>query len=216
MRLYVPTAAGLAAIAVSLATATGAAAKPKPNLDVYAGDLSRGAVAKLVELGIDRQELDLSKAKGGRDLVHVETVLSGTEAARLAAEGVDLELKEIDGQSVAQRATLQAAAGYNVYKRYSGPGGLKEEYEQVARRHPLITKLVKVGKTTQGKDIIALKVTLGAPLLKDGLKPSTLFFSAQHAREWITPEMNRRLMHYVVDNYLRKPKIFDLVNTTEL
>ena len=74
--------------------------------------------------------------------------------------------------SVAQRATLQAAAGFNVYKKYSGPGGLKEEYEQVARRHPLITKLVKFGKTTQGKDIIALKVSLGAPLLKDGLKPS--------------------------------------------
>ncbi|MET7443298.1 M14 family zinc carboxypeptidase [Streptomyces sp. NPDC005568] len=25
--------------------------------------------------------------------------------------------------------------------------------------------------------------------------------SNQHAREWITPEMTRRLMHYYLDNY---------------
>ncbi len=30
---------------------------------------------------------------------------------------------------------------------------------------------------------------------------------AQHAREWITPEMVRRLMHYYVDGYPRDKKI---------
>ena len=216
MRFYARTAAGLSVLAVSLAAASTAVAKPAPNLDVYVGDVSRSAVAKLVALGVDRHELNLSKATSGRDLVHVETVLNADDVAKLGREGVDLALKKVDGQSVAQRATLQAAAGFNVFKKYSGPGGLKEEYEQTARRHPLITKLVNVGKTTQGKDIIALKVTLGAPLLKDGAKPSTLFFSAQHAREWITPEMNRRLMHYVTDNYLKDRRIFDLVNETEI
>ena len=73
-----------------------------------------------------------------------------------------------------------------------------------------------IGKTTNGQDIIALKVTLGAPLLKDGAKPSTLYMSAQHAREWITPEMNRRLMHYYVDGYLRNRQVTNLINTTEL
>jgi hypothetical protein len=216
LRFYARTTAGFVAFAVSLAAAGSAAAKPKPSYDIYAGDLSRGAVAKLVALGIDRHELSLSKATSGRDAVHVETTLNADQVARLADQGVEMELKEVDGMSATQRATLQAAAGYNVYKKYSGPGGLKEEYEQVARRHPLITKLISIGKTTQGKDIIALKVSLGAPLLKDGLKPSIVYFSAQHAREWITPEMNRRLMHYMVDNYLKNKKVFDLVNTTEM
>ena len=40
--------------------------------------------------------------------------------------------------------------------------------------------------------------------------------SAQHAREWITPEMNRRLMHYYVDSYLRNRQVRNLINTTEL
>ena len=124
--------------------------------------------------------------------------------------------KQIDGMTVAQRATLQAAAGYNVFKKYSGPGGLREEYIKAALRNPLITKLVSIGKTTNGQDIIALKVTLGALIERDGSKPSTLFMSAQHAREWITPEMNRRLLHYVLDNYPRNRRVRDLVNSTEL
>jgi hypothetical protein len=40
--------------------------------------------------------------------------------------------------------------------------------------------------------------------------------SAQHAREWITPEMNRRLMHYYVDGYLHNRQVTNLINTTEL
>jgi hypothetical protein len=196
--------ASVSVLATVLVSASTAVAAPAPGLEVYAGDVPRAALTKLVELGVDRSEIDLSAARSaGKGTVHVETILSGEQAQELAGEGVQLTPKEIDGQTVTQRATAKVAAGMNVYRTYSGPGGLKEEYEQVARRHPLITKLVNIGKTTNGVDIIALKVTLGAPLLKDGAKPSTLYMSAQHAREWITPEMNRRLMHYYVDGYLR-------------
>jgi hypothetical protein len=209
--------AGVSALATVLVSASAAVAAPAPRLDVYAGDVPGAALSKLVALGVDRSELDLSAAKAGaKGTVHVETILSGRQAAELARQGITLTPKEIGGQTVAQRATAQIAAGLNVYRTYSGPGGLKEEYEQVARRHPLITKLVKIGKTTNGVDIIALKVSLGAPLLKDGAKPSTLYMSAQHAREWITPEMNRRLMHYFVDGYLRNRRVTNLINTTEM
>ena len=43
-----------------------------------------------------------------------------------------------------------------------------------------------------------------------------LYIGAQHAREWITPEMNRRLMHYLLDNYWRDRKVRKLVNEREL
>ena len=53
--------------------------------------------------------------------------------------------------------------------------------------------------------------------MRDGKRPAVLYSSAQHAREWITPEMNRRLLHYYLDNYrhqsARSRKIID---TTEL
>ena len=52
--------------------------------------------------------------------------------------------------------------------------------------------------------------------LKDGAKPAVLYLSAQHAREWITPEMNGRLMHYVLDNYGSDPRITSVLNENEL
>jgi len=75
---------------------------------------------------------------------------------------------------------------------------------------------VVIGKSVQGKDIIALKVTKDANRLRDGRRPAVLYSSAQHAREWITPEMNRRLLHYYLDNYRSNRDIRKIIDTTEL
>ena len=45
----------------------------------------------------------------------------------------------------------------------------------------------------------------GAKKYRDGSKPATLYMSNQHAREWITPEMTRRLMHYYLDELRQGP-----------
>jgi hypothetical protein len=52
--------------------------------------------------------------------------------------------------------------------------------------------------------------------VEDGSRPAVLYAAAQHAREWITPEMTRRLMHHVLDNYGTDAEITELVDTTEL
>ena len=46
-----------------------------------------------------------------------------------------------------------------------------------------------------------MKVTRDARTLPDGRRPAVLYSSAQHAREWITPEMNRRLLRYLLEGY---------------
>ena len=102
----------------------------------------------------------------------------------------------------------------------SGPtpatGGLREEFEQLASENKKISKLISIGKTVQGQDIVALKVSKDARTLKDGKKPAVLYMSAQHAREWITPEMTRRLARYVLDQYGSSAAITRLVNRHEL
>ena len=217
LRSNATVAAGLSALATSLVITSTAAAAPAPQLDVYAGDIPRDALGKLVELGIDRHELELSASKaGGSSTVHVETILSGRQAEQLADQGITVTPKELDGQTATQRATALAAEGYTVFKKYSGPGGLKEEFTRTAARHPLLTKLISIGKTTNGEDIVAIKISAGARFTRDGSKPSVLYLGAQHAREWITPEMNRRLMHYFLDNYSSDRKVRRLVNEREL
>jgi hypothetical protein len=108
--------AGLSTLATVLVTASTATAAPAPHLDVYVGDVSKGgALSKLVDLGIDRTEINLSSAKAGaKATVHVETILSDAQAQELAGEGVTMTPKEIGGQTVTQRATAEAAAGLNV------------------------------------------------------------------------------------------------------
>ena len=99
---------------------------------------------------------------------------------------------------------------------YSGPGGLQEEFTQIAAQNPKITKLFNFGKTVNGQNILALKVSKNARTTEDGRKPAVLYLGAQHAREWITPEMIRRLAHYFVDNYASNSSIRRLVDDNEL
>lgn len=182
----------------------GAAARSAPSddhLDVYEGDIALAQVADLVATGIDRHELRLTPVSGsGGKRVSVELVLSAAQVTKLANQGIELEPKLVDGQTVAERANAALADGYEVWQPYSGAGGLQAELRQAARQYPGISKLVSIGKTLNGQDINALKVTTGARNVRDGKRPAVLYFSAQHAREWITPEMTTRLMRYVLSN----------------
>ncbi len=56
-------------------------------------------------------------------------------------------------------AAEQNAAGYDVYRSYSEPGGIADELRATAAAHPAITKLVTIGRAVQGQPILALKVT---------------------------------------------------------
>ena len=109
-----------------------------------------------------------------------------------------------------------AANGHEVFRKYSGPGGLKEEFEEIAADNRKITKLISIGETIRGEDIVALKICKNARRHRDGRKPSVLYMGAQHAREWITPEMNRRLAHYFVDGYSDDRDIRELLEDNEL
>jgi Zinc carboxypeptidase/Immune inhibitor A peptidase M6 len=198
----------------------GAQGGASPRLDVYVGTVPSDQVGEIVDLGVDRQELEVApapSARGEKAQVRVEAILSARQAAALRRDGVELALKRVDGQTVAQRATLQAANGFEVFRPYGGPGGLKEEFEQAADDNPKITKLVTYGETINGEEIIALKVSKNADKDRDGKKPAVLYLGAQHAREWITPEMIRRLMHHFLDGYEDGDKtIRRLVDKNEL
>ena len=196
----------LASVLLAL-PATGAAQAPQDTaqarLDVYTGTVPTERLDDIVALGVDRHELQVRAASGasGKPSVRIETILSGAQVAQLRRDGIVLAPKRIGGRTAAERATAAAAAGFEVFRQYSGAGGLKEEFEQIAADHRRITKLVSIGRTINGQDIVALKVSRDAREQRDGRKPAVLYIGAQHAREWITPEMLRRLAHFYVDNY---------------
>jgi murein tripeptide amidase MpaA len=86
-----------------------------------------------------------------------------------------------------------------------------------AQANPQLVKLEVLGHTSNGRELIALKVTQGATGIADGARPATLYSSTQHAREWISTEVNRRLLHYFIDKWnANDSTIKNLLQTTEL
>jgi len=206
VRRTVVAFAAIIPLAFGLSAGSPAAGATPPG----AGDVLRtwdakvgpGQVPALIAAGVDSTELRLPS----RGTASVEVILSGAQAARLRRHGVEL----------VEHKALAAPPGEGVFRPYSGPGGLAEELRTVAQQHPDRVKLESIGKTVQGRDILAVKVTKDAATVPDGARPGTFYFGAQHAREWITPEMTRRLMHHFIDDYGTDPVVTSLVDSTEL
>ncbi len=59
-------------------------------------------------------------------------------------------------------------------------------------------------------------MTGGAPNVPEGTRPAVLYIGLQHAREWISGEMTRRLLRSVVAAYGVDPDTTRLLDTTEL
>ncbi|KUL53624.1 MULTISPECIES: M14 family metallopeptidase [unclassified Streptomyces] len=177
---------------------------------VYRADVTKQQIPILIEAGQDAHELAGQAPDKGTG--RVELYLTEGQAKAVERQGV--ELSEHKVPAAAEKRI--EAAGDGVYRPYSGKGGLKEEIVRTGQANPGITKVVSIGKTVRGKDILALKLTKNARKSKDGSKPSTLYMSNQHAREWITPEMTRRLMHHYLDNYGKDKRVTKLVDSTEL
>ncbi|GAA4441894.1 M14 family metallopeptidase [Phytohabitans houttuyneae] len=184
------------------------------KLEVYVGTLTPQQLETTRSAGVDLHEAAVSTDKSGNSAV--ELVLSGHQARKLASKGVKLSPKKVEGKTASQALREQAAEGWSAFRSYSEPGGIRDEVTSTAARYPKIAKLVTVGKSLNGQPILAVKVTKGAKALPDGKRPSTLYMGAQHAREWITPEMVRRLMHHVLGSYGTDAEITKLVDTTEL
>jgi hypothetical protein len=150
--------------------------------------------------------------------VRADVVLTEDQRDKLAASGVQVTLKrDARGQTVTQQAAAQAANGYTVWRSWDEPGGIRDELVEVARANPNLVKLVTLGRSHQGRDIIALKVTNGARGVPDGSRPAVLYSSLQHAREWISGEVNRRLLHHFINRWKADdPEIKSVLRNTEL
>ncbi|MFJ8190186.1 M14 family zinc carboxypeptidase [Streptomyces sp. NPDC096094] len=195
---------------IAQAQPEGPATADADEVKVFRADVTQEQVPLLLAAGQDGHEL--GERVPDRGTATVEVYLTDQQAGKLEKQGVDLEEHTLSSR--AEKRVEDAAEG--VFRPYSGSGGLKEEILRTARDNPRLTKVVSIGKSVNGQDILALKLTKNAKKSKDGSKPSVLYMSNQHAREWITPEMTRRLMHHYLDKYDEDRRIKKLVDSTEL
>ena len=204
-----------AVVLTGLVAAPSVASPPTPSGDdrlaVYSGTVDAEGFAAIIELGVDRSEVVTAPSADGAGLIDVQVILSGGQVEALAAQGTELQ---IQADPSAQRRTMQQTEG--VFRMYSGDGGILDELMAQAAAHPEIAEFRVIGETAMGEKIGAVRVTKDVQKAKDGKKPTTVYVAAQHAREWITPEMVRRLLDLYLTDYGTDDRITHLVDDTEL
>lgn len=192
------------ALALSMLGPIGASAVDDDNaLDMYTAEVSAAEAAELAASGYDLSEALYSESGD----VNADLILTEEEAKSLRDRGIDVKVKKNkDGKSARQLAAEQAESGYNVWRSWDESGGIRDELYQLAKDNPQLVKLEVLGETYQGRELIAVKLTQGARGTPDGERPAVLYSSTQHAREWISTEVNRRLLNSFIDGWRANDK----------
>ena len=213
-RILLCVAVALVALALTTppAAPAPAVADRADRLDAYTAVVDEHQLALLVAQGFD---VHPEPVEGGSE---VDLVLTRDQRQKLRRQGIQVRLTRVrGGQTVQQYAAAQAEGGYEVWRSWDEEGGIRDQMRDVASRNPQIAKLVRIGTSVQGREILAVKLTQGARGIADGARPAVLYSSTQHAREWISTEVNRRLMMWFVDRWrANDPEITELLREHEL
>src|SRR3954471_5589645 len=216
-------AAGVAALAAvgSAATAQAADRTVEPlNQYSISGKVDTDALARA---GFDLNEGG-ALTKGGKRVI----VATPQQAAQLRDKGTTVQaLSDARAMAAPPSPLTNPTHGYDVFRPWSlkpapCPGTcstplvpLKKWYHDLASRYPELIKEETIGQSVLGQPIKAYKLTQDARDLRDGARPVTLFESTQHAREWISAEVNRRLFAWFID-HRRDRDVKRLLSTNEV
>jgi Zinc carboxypeptidase len=200
------------AISMALLAAPTAGGQEPDGLQMYTVQGQADEVAEAT------QGVELAGVEQTASGIKAEAVLARGQVSKLRASGVSVKLtRNKKGQTVAEQAAAMAANGFNVWRSWDEPGGIRDELYRLARQNPQLLKLEVLGHTHQGRELIGVKLTQGARGVPDGARPAVLYSSLQHAREWISVEVNRRTLHHFIDRWRANDKqIKNLLKSTEL
>jgi hypothetical protein len=108
-----------------------------------------------------------------------------------------------------------SAAGFPAKdSRYHTYAEMVADIKAVAAAKPTIVKLFSIGKSYQGRDLWAAKISDNVGT--DENEPEVLFDAMHHAREHMTVEQALYLLHLLADNYGSNSTITNLVNAREV
>ncbi|MFD9611384.1 M14 family metallopeptidase [Streptomyces sp. NPDC059083] len=167
-----------------------------------------------------------------------------TPAARTALTATGVSIDEVDARSVVVSANTEQLArlralGYapvalpgppdrateaekalgpadfpSADAKYHNYAEMTAEIDQRLAAYPSIMSRRVIGKTYQGRDIVAIKVSDN--VATDENEPEVLFTHHQHAREHLTVEMALYLLRELGAGYGTDPRITSMVNGREI
>jgi murein tripeptide amidase MpaA len=197
-----------AAVAVSGATTVGAEPRPTP-VD--------GPAAQYQVFGPKTWADGNAVAKTGASVDFVEhgrLNISATpaEVRKIEALGFRVEAVQAPPRTEAEDVgTLDFPPADSAYHNYAE---MTAVMNQVVSDHPSIARKVVIGRSYEGREIIAVKISDN--VATDEAEPEVLYNAQQHAREHLTQEMAIYLANLFTDSYGSDSRVTNVVNSREL
>jgi len=182
------------------------------SISPAAGASARGDAA-IVEVDIlSRSDLDRLNALGS-DIMSVNDGV-----ARIAAtpDEVDALWANGFGPRVVFERISDSVASLGIEDRgeYHSHSEITTDLAAWASAYPSITELISIGKSVQGRDIWALKIT-DNPGVEEA-EPEIQWIGCHHGNETISVEVPYYMAEYLLENYGTDPQVTWLVNEREI
>ncbi|MCT4643214.1 MAG: M14 family metallopeptidase [Bacteriovoracaceae bacterium] len=141
--------------------------------------------------------------------------------------GVSIENKIIDVLIDNKEYRLLSDLGYEIDiintkgvlagpdQEYKNPQEVEDTLEALAWKYPNLTTLQSIGKSLEGRDIWAIKLT-SKKITEKQYKPTVLFNSMHHAREIMTPEVSLDIIEYLLINYGKDKQVTRWLDNIEV
>lgn len=110
-----------------------------------------------------------------------------------AGKGDKAKLLQEFGEHLAMTPSNERG-GYHSYQQ------LSDELAQLAQDHPHLAQRVSLGKTAEGRDIWALKISQDVDTADTSQRTGVVITGGTHAREWIAPQIPLALAHEMLEH----------------
>ena len=131
--------------------------------------------------------------------------------ARLAGGVTALALVMTAVAMPASAAAADFPAGFEGFHTYTEIGAAAAAVQSA---HPDIAKRFSIGKSYQGRELWAMKISDN--VATDESEPEVLFDGGTHSDEHMGVEMTLKIMHWLVDGYGTDTRITHIVNSREI
>ncbi len=122
------------------------------------------------------------------------------------------EIAELKDQKFEVKYELNQFLLRNPDPEYLNPSKVEEALKRFSANYPEMTQLQSIGKSLEGRDIWAIKISAN-PLVT---KPAVLFNSMHHAREIMTPEVGIDIIEYLLTRYSSDSQVQAWLNSTDV
>jgi carboxypeptidase T len=148
------------------------------------------------------------------------------KANQLDVTGVNYKTMEIEALLTqeelnmvkSQKANIKFSFPQNLLAgpddQYKNPDEIADIVHSTHAKYPDITEVKTIGKTLEGREILAIKISDNAKT--DEKEPVVLVNGMHHAREVMTTEITTDMIEYLTSNYGSNAEVTNWVNNTEI